>query len=414
MKPTGRQLRRQRRAVRRIVWPAPFLLASAGAILLAAAIGSGCGVSGVAGEPEKQGQEGAFEVTGAQLTQVSDTSAVLAWTTNRPAAGVLRLGVSADLSTSVTRTAESFATLHELAIEDLQPDTPYHYRIQAISARGDTASARGQSFRTDPSHALHDATPPLLSGIEVLSVTSSSAQVRWRTDDLCRCLLVYGLAGAGDQALAEYPQEPAKYTRGHSLTLTDLSPSSSYTFVIQATNLAALTTDGAGASFFTLAAPSLGFCPGLVIAEASGEFTLSLCIAEARDLAGAEVTIGYDPQAVELIDGSSGVSPGPFFHDRGGHLFMPARVDPYAGRIGLEASWLITYQGDEARGTQADGAGTLCTLHFRWRTAFAGGTTQVGFITADEEGDGEADTRLLDYNRLPIRFDSLPGEVRRP
>jgi len=381
--------------------------------LFPALLAAGCGVSGVPTEEDPAQPATELAVAGLQVASLTDTSAVLSWTTTRPAVGVVRIGLAADLAVSSTHTTSGFVTRHDVPLPDLQPDTRYYFAVRAITSRGDTASARGPSFRTDPHHGLNDMTPPVVSDIEVTGVTSSSALVRWRTDDLCRCTIVYGLGGAESLSQVEYPDQPLKYTRGHAMVLTDLTPNSTYTFFLQATNLASLVTDGGGATFRTLPAPTIAFCPAAVSAAAGSEFTLSLCLEQARDLAGAAVTIAFDPAAIEIVGGAAGVAPGAFFYDQGGHLFMPPVLQPAAGRLRIEASWLIEYQGNEPRGTRADGAGTLCTLRCRWRAGYAGSGTTVGFVLIDADSDGQADTRLLDFHRLPIRFESRVAEISR-
>jgi hypothetical protein len=371
----------------------------------------GCGIGGVStGSDDDPKREGVLQVLGLKATSITDTSAVMEWTTTMPTVSVLRIGESSDLTSSASHTT-GFNTYHQLALSDLDPDTQYHYRVQAITTRGDTTSARGKAFRTDPQHGVFDATAPVISEIEVTSVTSSSALLHWRTDDQCRGLVAYGPSAALGLERFEYPGDPDKHTRGHALTLTGLEPSTTYHVVIRATNLAGLTTNSSAFTLATLQAPTLTFCPQTVSASPGVDFDVTLCIEQAQDLAGAAVTLAYDPAALQIVGGASGVDPGPFFLDNGGHLFMAPVVDTVRGRILIEASWIIDYDGDEPLGTRADGAGALCTLRCRWRSEYTGEATGIAFVLTDTDSDGEDDTRLLDFNRLPVRFDGVEALI---
>ncbi len=385
---------------------APFYAA----LLLGAALsGTGCELSGTAPAADdlhKNPIHMAIMRLGA--SEVTDTSAVVTWQTSRPTVGALRYGLTPDLGVTQTRVSP-FATAHEVKLAELTPATQYYYRVQAISDDGDTLSTRGVPFTTDPSRAANDPTAPVLSEVEVSGVTSSSALIRWQSDDLTRGRILYGTTFPYSSSTDEYPSDPQHYSRRHALALTGLQENTQYRFAVQATNPAGLTGYSSEATFTTRAAPHLAFCPDTVSVGPAESFDLAICVGEARDLAGVALTLQYDPAALEIVGGTSAVTAGPFFVDSGGHLFMPATIDPVAGRLALEASWLIDYEGDLALGTAADGEGVLCTVRCRLKAGAS--VARVDFSLADQDGDGRADTQLLDYNRLPITFGVRRGVI---
>jgi hypothetical protein len=114
----------------------------------------------------------------------------------------------------------------------------------------------------------------------------------------------------------------------------------------------------------------------------------------------------FDPAALEVVGGSSGITPGAFFLEKGGHLFMPPVVDAVTGTARIEASWLIIYEGDVALGTAGDGDGVLASLRCRFRPAFTGSATVLSIEVTDADDDGEPDTRLLDDARLAMAFET--------
>ncbi len=89
--------------------------------------------------------------------------------------------------------------------------------------------------------ALWDCQPPLITNIEVLDVTSSSARIRWRTDEPAAGRV---LLGPGGQEI------PAPgFGLDHEVTLKDLTPSTHYVYRIEAVdgagNVAMTPTEGA-------------------------------------------------------------------------------------------------------------------------------------------------------------------------
>ncbi|MCK4414542.1 MAG: fibronectin type III domain-containing protein [Candidatus Eisenbacteria sp.] len=377
------------------------------AILLlsgAALIAQGCGISGTgAGDDPAQPDPVDLQISDLTATTVTDTSALVTWMTSSPAIGVLRYGVNATLNVTTSLTTE-MATTHSISLASLSPGTTYHYRVQALTAAGDTTSQRGAPFSTELPHALRDTTAPEISEVSVTAVTSSSTRIAWQTDDHSRGLLTYGPTRGYGQSAVEYPADPGKYSHGHSLVLTGLTPETTYYFMVQATNPAGLTGQSQEHSFTTRRAPTLEFCTDSLEVVPGETFTLSLCLAEIHDLAGIAVTIAYDPQAIEFLGGPTGYAPGEIWEDRSGHMFMAPKIDDLRGRVLIEATWTITYEGDDAAGTEADGEGVFCSLTCRLAADAPLAPTPISLLLIDQNGDGQPDTRLLDAHRLPIEF----------
>ena len=80
------------------------------------------------------------------------------------------------------------------------------------------------------------------------------------------------------------------------------------------------------------------------------------------------------------------------------------------GKIKIEASWYLTMENFIPVGTSADGGGDIAFMRFR---ALQPGVTTISFVERDDNQDGKPDTRLLDYNRLPISYRLETGTVIR-
>jgi hypothetical protein len=125
-----------------------------------------------------------------------------------------------------------------------------------------------------------DITPPeIISGPTVLDVTQNSAVIFWETDEDSDSVVQYGKT-AGQYAFEE---TDSTLVREHSITLTNLEPSTTYHFVVWSTDPSGNTVESTDNTFETLPLPDdtdpivtildPGVCRGTitVIAEASDD-----------------------------------------------------------------------------------------------------------------------------------------------
>ncbi len=386
-------------------------LKALGAIALLLGTAS-CGISTDGPTNRGLGDPGAdFLIEELRASDVTDTTAVITWKTTRTSVGSLTFDTHAAL-VNTRRVATRLGTEHRAELEDLEPSTIYYYKAQATATTGDTTSARGTAFKTNIDSELIDDTSPVISDIELVGVTSSSAEIHWTTDDRTRGSLLYGLTLPLDMAAVEYPGEPDKYTRGHGIVLTGLQDGTLYHYGIEATNKANLTSITLeDFTFTTLASPTLGFCPDTVeVTSESAPFQIDICISDAQDLGGLTTIIDYSPSQIEIVS----VDEHPLFRGEGGgrlngDQFFVHNRSP--GHLQVEATWLIQYQGlDVPVGTLADGDFSFCVLTCRLKS----GVSAAEFTVSErfDSGSGKLETRLYDFNRLDVGFHTRAGVIR--
>ncbi|RLG39623.1 MAG: hypothetical protein DRN78_06500, partial [Thermoproteota archaeon] len=73
-----------------------------------------------------------------------------------------------------------------------------------------------------------DTTPPVISNVNVISITPTTAVITWETDEKATSLVEYGTSSGSHP----YSKEDTSYTTSHSITLTDLQPNTTYYFVV--------------------------------------------------------------------------------------------------------------------------------------------------------------------------------------
>jgi len=125
--------------------------------------GSGTGAMGAIGTFQTQGQgatpssgggnqyDQQFNITqGPNVEHVDSSTAVVAWSTDRPSSSVVKYGTDPN---NMTQTAQEpwGATTHRVTIKNLQPGTQYYFTVhsaQGKNAPGQAADTQPMSFTT--------------------------------------------------------------------------------------------------------------------------------------------------------------------------------------------------------------------------------------------------------------------------
>jgi phosphodiesterase/alkaline phosphatase D-like protein len=95
---------------------------------------------------------------GPVIENVTDTTAVIAWSTNVSAGTVLRYGTDPNRLDQIASMPWGGLT-HRVNLKDLTPGTTYYYQAESPKAQGtgSTAQAPQSSFRTKPGPACVSA-----------------------------------------------------------------------------------------------------------------------------------------------------------------------------------------------------------------------------------------------------------------
>ncbi len=154
-------------------------------------------------------------------SNVTTTSATIGWTTDQASSSRVEYGTTTGYG-SMTPLDSSPVTSHSVGLTGLSPKTLYHFRV--ISANGNGQSTSGDfTFMTSG--------PPTISGVQAISVTSTSATITWTTDVSANSQVNYGTTTSyGGQA------SDGSLVTSHSLTLSGLLPSTTYHYQCASAN----------------------------------------------------------------------------------------------------------------------------------------------------------------------------------
>ena len=164
-----------------------------------------------------------------EIVYVNDETAAIQWTTDEEASAEVEFGTTTALGT--IRTLSTTNETHEVTLTNLTASTTYYYAVYSsdLSNNGPTTSDT-LSFTTDDAA---DLLPPSISSIQTV-VADSAAIVSWNTDELADSYVEFG----SDQNLLEFNVGATEDVTGHEITLTNLTPGTTYYYIVGSTDRA--------------------------------------------------------------------------------------------------------------------------------------------------------------------------------
>ncbi|MCX8173466.1 MAG: fibronectin type III domain-containing protein [Thermoplasmata archaeon] len=158
-------------------------------------------------------------ISNVEVKNITQDSATVTWITDEPSTSVVEYGT--DTSYGESADGPDGVTFHTVVLTGLTPSTTYHFRVSSKDASGNTAESDDYTFTTTQA----DTTPPVISNVAVSGITMTSAIVTWTTDEPSTSVVEYGKTPAyGDVAIG------ATGVTSHQVTLTGLSPATTYHF----------------------------------------------------------------------------------------------------------------------------------------------------------------------------------------
>ena len=203
-------------------------------------------------------------ISGVSVATVTDTSAVIQWSTDEPSTSLVQYGEDSSGTTPwgsyiSSKNDGNMGTNHTVTLTGLTLDTPYEFRVGSIDASGNgpdlnnniTNPSGASTFQTS---ATSDHTSPVISRIIEVSVTDKSAVIQWTTDELSNSAVQYG---EDPSTWDNYPniRTITSMVINHSVTITGLSAISPYYYRVCSTDISGNSNYSGEETFNTAAAP---------------------------------------------------------------------------------------------------------------------------------------------------------------
>ena len=266
-------------------------------------------------------------ISDVEVTGISDTRAVVMWKTNELANGEIEYGTS--MTYGLRASNPTYLTAHSQVLEGLRPSTEYHIRVKSVDVFGNGPSASADfSFKTA---AGPDRTPPSVSSVRVLSVTSSGATISWSTDEPSNGLVEYGA-----DTFYGRTQTSKLFVLNHTVELSGLSANTIYHFRVSSSDPAGNpSATGVDVTFTTLKAsgggggttpppkpkpspqlvnldnswPWIALALGAVCAAGAGYFVVSRRTRRESEAAASEAQASTEPPVPAVPQTSTPASP---------------------------------------------------------------------------------------------------------
>lgn len=164
-------------------------------------------------------------ISGVYSGSITSTGAAISWTTNEASDTQVEYGTTTSYGSTTTLNA-SLATTHTQTISGLSSSTIYHYRVRSRDASGNLAVSGDFTFTTS---APADTTPPVISNIQAINITSSSVTITWATNEASTTQVEYGPTSS----YGNLTTLNSSLLTTHSATITGLAGFTTYNFKVR-------------------------------------------------------------------------------------------------------------------------------------------------------------------------------------
>lgn len=183
-------------------------------------------------------------ISAVAVTNSSQSSVTIAWTTNEPADGQVQYGTSTAYG-ATTAIVTATTTAHQIVISGLTASTQYHYRVLSKDSAGNSATSNDFVVTTS---AAPDTSAPVITGVNVSGITHTSATINWTTNEQADGKIEYGTSTSYGSASA---LQTALVTN-HSIGIAGLTVGTIYYYRILSKDAAGNAATSSGFSFLTL------------------------------------------------------------------------------------------------------------------------------------------------------------------
>lgn len=168
-------------------------------------------------------------IVGPPTVVAETTSAIVKWTTDRPASSEVRFSSSdtyiADQYEFSQASTDPNTTDHEVRIIGLEPYTEYHFQVRSKDSYDITGTSRDYTFRTK-------ASLPDIKNLRILKVEENSATLAWDTTVPAKALIEYQDLTTGAQNSIGRPTLAST----HQMRISDLTLGTRYVAFVIAEN----------------------------------------------------------------------------------------------------------------------------------------------------------------------------------
>jgi hypothetical protein len=205
-------------------------------------------------------------VSSISVAPITDTEAVVVWSTNEKATGQVAYGTSAGHYTLTSSVASSFNLDHAMTLTGLTPNTLYYYTITSADSSGNSTTSVEQTFTTldrlltateaqalvdAAKNANSDTVAPTLTDISVVDLSATGANITWTSSESANSFVQFGATTSEQVIFGNWV-----YATDHTIPLLSLTPNTTYRYKVVSADLHGNLATSEQATFATPALPS--------------------------------------------------------------------------------------------------------------------------------------------------------------
>ncbi len=178
-----------------------------------------------------QSQASTVVISGIETASVSTSTVTIAWTTDLPSDSQVEYGDSDNLGT-LTTLSSTLTTSHSATITGLAQNTNYIFRVKSKPLGATVATVSENDEFNTLTHSIPVVAPANIISVSSGGITSTGATITWSTDKGATSQVQYGIS-SGYGVLST---ENTTLATSHSVSLTNLEPSTTYHFRVASTD----------------------------------------------------------------------------------------------------------------------------------------------------------------------------------
>ncbi|MFH1078421.1 MAG: carboxypeptidase regulatory-like domain-containing protein, partial [Patescibacteria group bacterium] len=181
-------------------------------------------------------------ISNIQVINITTNAVTITWDTDEVASSEVSYGLT-NAYGSGTAVVPGYVMGHSVTLTGLSAGTAYHFQVLSRDGSGNAGMSADSTFTT-----LGAVVPLVILNVQIVNITDTSALVTWSTNILATSRVDYGT----NILYGSLVSDPGLVT-SHSLTLSGLSPATTYHFSAVSTDQLNTTVASLDSTFITLA-----------------------------------------------------------------------------------------------------------------------------------------------------------------
>ncbi|MBU3964591.1 fibronectin type III domain-containing protein [Patescibacteria group bacterium] len=188
-------------------------------------------------------------ISNVQIIDTGSNTATITWSTNKSANSFVEYGL--DTAYGYSQGLYNSATSHSVTLVGLLSQATYHFRVRSTDSDSNEGVSQDYTLTTE---SAADITPPVISSVQATNITLITADITWTTNENTDNIVTYGSATS---SLDRVAGSNASSTTSHTVSLTNLTPGTTYYYQVQSRDAAGnITIDNNSGSYYSFTATS--------------------------------------------------------------------------------------------------------------------------------------------------------------